>query len=254
MPQIGLGAALKAALLATVLAALIASVWHEIVSEPLIDRAIQLEEARHADAMEEPVVSRGVQKFVGLPLALMLYGLSYALALGAVLSVAQQHLPGDSLGRRAAFLALIVFWGVALLPSLKYPANPPGVGGPGTLHWRETMYYGLSALAVAAAIPALVFWNRVRGRAPVRILRQRGGWVAVGAYLLLCLALYLAFPANPDPVPIPAELVAGFRLRSVLGLAMFWGGFALVFGLLVERFGAGRHAPTRELRVSRFGS
>ena len=47
-----------AAILAAVLAALVATVWHVVATEPLIDRAIALEDARHAGEAEreEPIV------------------------------------------------------------------------------------------------------------------------------------------------------------------------------------------------------
>jgi hypothetical protein len=42
-----------------------------------------------------------------------------------------------------------------LVPALKYPANPPAVGDPETIYYRQTLYVifiaisGFSALAVA---------------------------------------------------------------------------------------------------------
>ena len=140
MNPIGLGGALKAAVLAAVLAALAAIAWHAIATEPLIDRAIELEGARHAgEHREEPIVGRGAQR-VGLGLALLLYGVSWALALGGTLVLAQDRLPGPTLGRRAALLALAAAWAFAVLPALKYPANPPGVGDPETIGLRQGLY------------------------------------------------------------------------------------------------------------------
>src|SRR5438067_12367802 len=86
---LGLGTALKAAVLAALLAALIAAAFHELVSEPLIEQAIQLEAARQPGQPEEEVVSRPVQR-AGLVLALALYGVTWALALGGVFALAQE--------------------------------------------------------------------------------------------------------------------------------------------------------------------
>jgi len=53
----------------------------------------------------------------------------------------------------------LMWWSVALIPFLKYPANPPGVGNPETMAFRQGIQLGfiaLSALALAAA--GLVYW------------------------------------------------------------------------------------------------
>ena len=37
---------------------------------------------------------------------------------------------------------------MAIFPFLKYPANPPGVGEPESIGYRQTLYVGFIALAV----------------------------------------------------------------------------------------------------------
>ena len=230
MNAIGLGGALKAALLAAVLAALMATAWHAVATEPVIDRAIELEVARHGgEHEEEPIVSRAAQR-VGLGLALLLYGVSWALALGGTLVLAQDRLPGPTLGRRAALLALAAAWAFAVLPALKYPANPPGVGDPETIGLRQGLYVAVLALGVVGAVAALALGRRLHGR-----LGSAAWLVALVAYGAYCAVLYVALPPNPDPTPIPADLLAAFRLRSVVGLLIYWGLFAAAFGLLVDR-------------------
>jgi hypothetical protein len=49
--------------------------------------------------------------------------------------------------------------------------------------------------------------------------RIRGWLLAVAVY---AVALYLAMPANPDPVRMPADLVWTFRAISLAGLVVFW--------------------------------
>jgi hypothetical protein len=41
-------------------------------------------------------------------------------------------------------------------------------------------------------------------------------------YAVYAVALYLAMPANPDPVRMPADLVWTFRAISLAGLVVFW--------------------------------
>jgi predicted cobalt transporter CbtA len=237
--RLGLGASLKAALLAAVVAALLATTWHWVVTEPLIDAAIELEQAHHDGEAAESVVSRPTQR-LGLGLALLLYGVSWALALGGLFSLIQAHLPGGSVGRRAALLGGLAGWTFALLPFLKYPASPPGVGDPDTIGVRQMLYFGILALGVLGAAGTLFAGRRLSGRG-------RTGWpIALVGYAVYCLVLYLVLPPNPDPTPIPADLLAGFRLRSGLGLVLYWFAFAVLFGMLVERWSApGRHAVAR---------
>ena len=241
MNAIGLGGALKAALLAALLAALVATAWHAVATEPIIDRAIELEEARHGGEHEdEPIVGRGAQR-VGLGLALLLYGLSWAFAVGAVFALAQDRLPGATLGRRAALLALAAAWALALLPALTYPANPPGVGDPETIGLRQGLYVVVLVLGVLGTMAAIALGQRLRGR-----LGSSAWPVTLVAYAAYCAALYATLPPNPDPTPIPADLLAAFRLRSVLGLLIYWGVFAAAFGFLIDRRAsraAGSHRP-----------
>ena len=230
--SLSLTSSLKAAVLAAVLAALCATAWHSVVTEPVIDAAIELEEARHSSGAgdaEQPMVSRNAQRW-GLGLALMLYGLSWALALGGVFALSQGGLPGGSAGWRAALLALATFSSVALLPFLKYPPNPPGVGDPETIATRQVLYFGLLALAVLGAGAAFVLERRLATSG------RPSGPIAFLVYAAYCALLYVALPPNPDPVAVPADLMSSFRLRSGVGLALYWAMFIAAFVWLVQRW------------------
>jgi predicted cobalt transporter CbtA len=235
-----LNAALKAAVLAAVVAALVVTVWHQVVTERLIDAAIELEGAAHVAEAEEPVVSRGAQR-VGLGLALLLYGVSWALVLGAVFTLVQRWLPGGSLGWRATALVALAAWAFALLPFLKYPASPPGVGDPETIGARQALYLAVIVLGALGAVGALLLGHRLEGHGAL-------GWLAaLAAYAAYAALIFLALPPNPDSTPIPADLLAAFRLRTGLGLVLFWAVFAAAFGLLVGRWASpasvGRRPP-----------
>jgi hypothetical protein len=53
--------------------------------------------------------------------------------------------------------------------------------------------------------------------------RAHGGVRAVlTLYAVYAVGLYLAMPANPDPVRMPAGLVWTFRAISLAGLVVFW--------------------------------
>ena len=48
----------------------------------------------------------------------------------------------------AAFLAIY------MIPYLKYPANPPGIGHPDTIHARGNLYLGMVAVSIVSLIAA----------------------------------------------------------------------------------------------------
>jgi predicted cobalt transporter CbtA len=221
-----LGAVMRAALIAGVLAGLTAAVFHFVLTEPLIDRAITLETLRHQaeGTYAEPVVSRGTQQ-AGLFVGYVLYGVTWSLLFGAAFHLVQRWLPGSTPLRRGLILALLGYWSVALLPGLKYPANPPGVGDPETIGYRQALYLGLLALSVAGTAVAVLAAYRAR----------RGWWPSAAVLVVVAGLVFLVLPGNPDTIGMPADIVRPFQLLSDAGLTLFWAVMGLAFGLLLPR-------------------
>jgi hypothetical protein len=229
----GAGGLLLLILVAGLAAGITLGVFHWLATEPIIDAAIAIEEMTHADA-EEPVVSRDVQK-IGLLVGSAVYGLIFA-AFFAVTYVVLRGRGWVQPGWPSiALLGLAAFWSLALFPTLKYPANPPGVGDPESIGMRQTAFVACWALSILGV--ALAAWGsrRLSVSGVPRVVTLLGGlavWFA---------ALYLLLPANPDPVTMDAGLIAAFRLRSLLGLGLFWVVLSAVFGALANR-PSGPHA------------
>ena len=202
--------------------------------ERTIARAIELEQRAAGGGGGDEVFSRGAQQ-VGGGLAALVWGL----AVGAIFAVAyvalRRQLRTPSPWRAAITLAAVGFATLTLVPFLKYPANPPGVGGPDTVGRRTALFLVMlawSVLATGAAWRAACVLGRREVpehlRAPVVGLLYLG-LVAVGL---------AALPGSPDPVTLPATLVWRFRLTSLAGTAAFWAVCGTVFGWL--RVVAGR--------------
>ncbi len=228
-----LGTVLKAALVAGLVAGLTAAVFHLLVTEPVIDRAIAIEEqaAEAATDHEEPVVSRGGQK-IGLVVGMLLYGLTWALLFAVVFQVAHPWLPASSTSGRGFLMALLGYWAVGLLPFLKYPASPPGVGDPETIAYRQGLYLGFLGLSVVAAVVAVALGHVLARRTGAR--GDRGAWLPMLALLVASGAiLYWSMPGNPDEVRMPLEVVTTFRALSLAGLTLFWAVLGLLFGKLL---------------------
>ena len=86
MSGLSLGTILKGALIAGLAAAMTTAIFHLIVTEPLIDQAIALEETHHQEGTAEgehqqPIVSRQAQKG-GLVAGFLIYGLVWSLLMG----------------------------------------------------------------------------------------------------------------------------------------------------------------------------
>jgi uncharacterized membrane protein YidH (DUF202 family) len=212
-------------LLAGAVAGLVTGLLALLFAEPTLDSAIALEPAGG-----DELFSRATQK-AGLVLGLVLVGL----ALGALYALAYRVLPSDLRARpwaRSLALALGGFVALYLIPFLRYPANPPGVGDESTLDTRTSAYFLCMALGLAVTSGAF---------AASRALARRGvlAWQRQGGVTLLALVLvagaYAVMPAAAPVHDVPADLVWDFRLRS-LGLQItLWTMLGAVFGALSEQ-------------------
>jgi predicted cobalt transporter CbtA len=221
---------LKAAVVAGLVAGALAGGFHFFWTEPLIDRAIAVEESSKAAAARsssEPVVSRPGQR-AGLVLGFLLYGLGCAVLLGGVVFFARSHFPAWSEAKRGVVFGAALGWSLAILPTLKYPANPPGVGDPGTIGYRQELFLTALGLALLGAALVIIVYPYLR-RA------QRWAWpVSLSIYAVFLTAVFIALPAILEPSPLPADLIREFRVLSLLGHVIFWGSLAGLFAWLLS--------------------
>jgi Probable cobalt transporter subunit (CbtA) len=244
----GIGALLLRGVAAGLLAGLLAGGFAYLAGEPSVQQAIQVEQAEHAAATivpphEQPLVSRKVQR-AGLFLASSLAGLGIGGLFGLAFAVIRGRL-GRGLGDWALStrMAAILFATVSVVPFLKYPANPPGIGDPDTIDARTASYLAMVAVSLLAL---LVAW-RVARALPERAglpLRQLAGF---GAYIATVAIGWVLLPAREGvPDGYPASLLWEFRVASLGTLAILWAALGAGFGLLVLRAHARAAAVSRE--------
>jgi predicted cobalt transporter CbtA len=211
-----------------------------LFAEPLMDRAVRLESAREvagrsvADRHVE-VFSRATQH-VGLLVATTVTGLALGVLFAVVHLLLHRRALDAEAWPRALRLAAAGFIGLWLLPFVRYPSDPPGVGDPGTVDLRTRAWLAAIGISLTGVILAWALHSRLAGRgrgAPVRQL-------SVAAVLIAATTALFALPGDPDAVDVPAGMLWDFRLWSIAAALLLWAVLGAVFGLLGER--AARHA------------
>jgi uncharacterized membrane protein YidH (DUF202 family) len=218
------GALLGRGALAGALAGLVTSVVALFLVEPVLDRAIALE-----GATGDGPVSREVQKLFGMPVGFVLVGASLGLLFAIAWSVLPSRAPA---WQRSLGLAVGGFLALALVPQLRYPANPPGVGDPETITTRTSSYLLVVALGVAVVCAAYAALRALDRRGVGASVRQP---LAVAGAVAVVAVGYALLPDSGDAVDAPAALVWDFRVRSLAVLALLYAALGALFGLLTER-------------------
>jgi hypothetical protein len=230
---------IRAVVVAAFMAALFAAAFHLTVSERFVDRAIRLEEQAEAEHLEtegaahehhEPVFSRRTQK-AGLLVGLLVYGFGAGAIFAGVNALWGQSIPGRSPRARILLFGGIAVFSAVLIPFLKYPSNPPGVGDPGTLTQRQLLYVGCLLLSIAGTWVSARVFVRLKART-IPTVAAVGAAAVLGVWLL---ALFLVLPDRTDPVNTPETLLLQFRASSLAGQMIFWVTFVLFFAETVQR-------------------
>ena len=245
------GTLLLRGMLVGIIAGLLCFSFLKIVGEPQVDRAItfetQLDKAKAQAAAqaliakglpapkEEPepeLVSRRVQAGLGLFTGVMVYNVAFGGLFALAFALAYGRMGNFRPRNTAAALAVVGLIVVYIVPTLKYPANPPAVGDPATIGMRTALYFGMIAISLAAMIAA--------GMLRLRLLARYGAWnaflIAAGAYLTVVIAVGLALPPiNEVPAEFPAVVLWRFRIASLSAQLIMWATIGMVFGALAER-------------------
>lgn len=239
------GQLLMRGMIVGIIAAFVAFAFARTFGEPQVDLAIAFEDQMNAlaapaadataapPAEEAPVVTRDTQAGLGLLIGILGYGMAIGGMFSLVFALAYGRL--GTLGARgtSALLALAAFVATALVPQLKYPANPPAVGFDDTIAARTTLYFLLLAISIAAMVVMLVVARR--------LWDQRGGWAAsitAGAVWVAIIVLaFIALPAiNEMPEGFDPLVIWHFRVVSLGIHLILWLVVGLVFGAVAERF------------------
>jgi predicted cobalt transporter CbtA len=170
-----------------------------------------------------------------------LFSLAFAFAYGRL----------SRLGPRAtsALLALAAYVAIVLVPSLKYPANPPSVGSPDTIGLRTGLFF----MMLLASVAALVLAALVARRLSARFGTWNATLIAGAAFIVVIGIVELALPEiNEVPENFSAVVLWRFRVASLGIQAVLWTTIGLLFGALTQRgFTGGFGEPVSVRTASR---
>jgi predicted cobalt transporter CbtA len=209
--------------------------------EPFIDRAIALEVESMISSGEKvdpvEIADYRVWQKGGAIAGGAVYGISLSALFGIVFAFGRKSLPGTSGTRKAIFLAVVLWFVLYFVIALKYPANPPAVGDPDTIYYREGLYVAYICISGFTALALAFLWKR---------LHMKSKKIALPlVYAGIMIAAYVGFPPNPDSISISMELIQTFRILTVITIGIFWGILGILFGSLWDRF-----VPREEQRMA----
>jgi predicted cobalt transporter CbtA len=220
-------------LLAGAITGTILGFLNQVIVEPYIEQAIALENEKAA-AIEGEVINavefgnyrlwqRGGEIAAGTVL-----GTSIAALFGIIFAYSRKSIPGSSNKEKALILAGIMWFVLFLAPALKYPANPPAVGDPETIYYRQSLYVAYLAISGFTALGLALMYGKIGHMKSKKM-------IAPTIYAVIMIAAYLAMPSNPDTINAPMDLVHGFRIASGLTMSIFWGLLGVVFGAFWDK-------------------
>jgi predicted cobalt transporter CbtA len=229
-------------LLAGAIAGTILGAINQIAVEPYIDHAVELEthNANQSSQIINPAEFTAYRLWQrgGEMLAGTILGLSIGSLFGIVFAYTHNSVPGSNNKKKALIVAGIMWFVLFLIPALKYPANPPAVGDPETIYYRQSLYVAFLAISGFSAL-GLAFLYRKMGALNIKKA------IIPAAYAAIISGAYLAMPANSDPINAPMDLLMGFRITSAITISMFWGLLGVIFGTFWDKLN-----PSETARIS----
>jgi predicted cobalt transporter CbtA len=205
------------------------------IGEPQVERAIEFEtslDKARGEAPEPEIVSRRIQSSLGLLTATVVNGAAIGGIFALVFAFAYGRTRITSPRALSALLAGMGFVAIVLVPALKYPANPPAVGNPGTIGVRTSAFF----LLILFSLAAMIFSIQIG-----RLLHSHlGVWNAsllAGAGFIVMMGVIFHFLPEFDEVPagFPVTLMWRFRIASLEMQILMWATLGLLFGWLTER-------------------
>lgn len=222
-----------------------------IIGEPQLDRSIdfeqQMRQAR-GEAPEPALVGRGTQAGIGLFVGIAVYGVTLGGLFSLVFAAAYGRIAALDARATAALLGLVGFLVVFVVPALKYPPNPPGIGDAATIGRRTALYFTMIAISLATAVAA----TKLGYRLAIRLGIWTGALGAIAVFIAMVGIAQFLLPAIGEvPAGFPAVVLWRFRVAALAIQAVLWATLGIGFGVAVENRFALLRGSDRQRRMSR---
>jgi predicted cobalt transporter CbtA len=231
-------------LLSGALGGLLLGIINQFITEPFIDKAITVETQRDIAAGEQVDSQQQSQYRIwqksGEIVAATILGTSLGALFGIVFAYSRKSLlPGSSNIQKAIILAGIMWFVLFFMTALKYPPNPPSVGDPNTIYYRQTLYVAFISISGFSALGAAFLYRKLGNRSSSTqssFSKSSSIIIAPMVYAAIMIGAYIGLPPNPDAIHTPMDIVTNFRIASVFTMAAYWGIMSVIFGVLWEKF------------------
>lgn len=216
-------------LISGAIAGTILGLINQLLVEPYIDQAIEIE-VQNTVASGEPVdldelVQYRLWQKGGEIVAGTILGTSISALFGIVYVYSRDSLPGSNNKKKGLIFAGIMFFVIFLIPAMKYPANPPAVGHPETIEYRESLYIGMLVISGFTALGVAILYRSLGQN------HKESRKIIVPAIYAVIIALaFTVLPNNPDEVAISADLLMNFRIVTTITMGIFWGALGILLG------------------------
>ena len=202
---------------------------NQILVEPYIDQAIEIE-VQNTVTSGEPVdhdelVQYRLWQKGGEIVAGTILGTSISALFGIVYVYSRDSLPGSNNKKKGLILAGIMFFVIFLIPALKYPANPPAVGDPDTIEYRESLYIGMLVISGFTALGVAILYRRLG-----KTRKESRKIIVPTIYVVIIALAFVVLPTNPDAITISSDLLMNFRIVTTITMGIFWGALGILLG------------------------
>jgi predicted cobalt transporter CbtA len=228
-------------LLAGAIAGTILGFLNMAIVEPYIEQAIALENQKAATEEGEIIDPLEFNNYRlwqrgGEIAAGTILGTSIAALFGIVFAYSRKSIPGSNNKKKALILAGIMWFVMFVVPALKYPANPPAVGDPETIYYRQSLYIVYLAISGFAALGIALMYRKLNQ--VVKTDKDSKMLLIVlpaVIYGVIMITAHLAMPPNPDVINASMDLVIAFRIASGFTMSIFWGLLGIILGTLWDK-------------------
>ena len=223
---------LVVALISGAIAGTVFGLINLVLVEPYLDKAIGTEVQNSINAgeevnLEEHVSYRFWQKGGEIAAGTIL-GMTFGSLLGIVFVFGKKIISGSNI-KKALVLSGVIWLVIFIIPAMKYPANPPTVGDPDTIYYRQFLFSSFILISGFTALGVSIIYTKIKSKISIKFLT-----VSI-IYTIVMIGVFIVTPPNPDMNTVPANLINGFRIMSMLTMTIFWIILGLTFGLIWEK-------------------